>query len=144
MNTVLFLWQYRRIVGGLLAVVALITAVLWAMGTLIAHGETKGRAEVQAAWDAEKAKQAAAVAAVREQASRDVASALDVLDTKLSARDAATAAAMKGLQNELKNAVYRDCRITDGGMRLYESAGIASGPADRHPAAAAVAVPSPE
>jgi hypothetical protein len=65
-----------------------------------------------------------------------MAAALGTLETKLSMRDAATASAMKGLHDEINKAVYRDCRITDNGMRLYESAGIPSGAAPGHPAAA--------
>jgi hypothetical protein len=110
----------RRLVADFVALAALVGALIW----LDHHEVQRGRNEVQSKWDAQKAADQAAVDAAIAQAQFDIAMATGDLKAKLAERDRSTAAAIKGLKDEIgSNVVYSDCRITDGGMRLYGIAG---------------------
>lgn len=121
-----FIWQYRKFFADLAAVLAVCLALTWLHHHIYQQGYAAGAAKVQAQWDAAKAREAQLVAAQQAQASADVSTAYSNLSAQLARRDAATASAMRSLQSELSAAVYRECHVTAGGVRLYDAAGSPS------------------
>jgi len=130
MMLITLMWKYRNVLAGavLLAIVAA------CLGKIYLRGEDAGRAEIQAQWDADKLRQAAALAQSKARTEDDIASATAALSQQLSARDRATMAAMKGIRDEIaQNAAYRDCHVTAGGVRLYNAAGLPAAESGQDP-----------
>jgi len=121
MSLIAILWNYRRAV-----ICALLLAIATAgLGLVYLRGKDAGKAEVQAKWDAERLAQITALSQIKLQTEEDVAKATAILNARLASRDQATVIAMKGIKDEIaRNAAYRDCHLTAGGVRLYNAAGV--------------------
>lgn len=129
------LWEHKRVVGDLIVALLVIAVLAWIRHHFVQEGYDAGVAAKQAevnkiAEEFKNFKQAQKDTVDQYKAEADAArqAASTLLNSMLQNRDASTASALKGVRDEIsKNAVYRDCRITDAGMRAYAEAGSSSG-----------------
>lgn len=127
-------WKWVALAGASVAVFLLFVGGVLSLNNMLENkykaGYNAAEEVVTAKWNADKARAEKVAAEAKAAQASEMANAVAGLSADNRRLNRSVAEAMEGLRNEVaKNTVYRDCRVTDAGMRYYANAGKASGAA---------------
>lgn len=125
-------WKWVALAGASVAVFLLFVGGVLSLNNMLENkykaGYNAAEEVVTAKWNADKARAEKVAAEAKAAQASEMANAVAGLSADNRRLNRSVAEAMEGLRNEVaKNTVYRDCRVTDAGMRYYANAGKASG-----------------